>query len=264
MAQSIVLFLLTVSGLHHHRTAAGPDRSLGSDRRFQPTRTSGADSQPRPGGRDLAAAVAINSIIFNSARFIGPAVAGVMIVAGGIWPPSPPMPSASSSSSWRFPASDPQFSCPATVPGGSGACLADVAAGIRYAAHHPGIAPLLLLLTIVCICVRPVVELLPGFAAAVFASRADGLAVLTSTVGAGAVLGGLWLARRSSDPAGSDHHSARQHPGPGARSPRLRSQRPLVDRLAGSGGAWSLYGHNRSWHPNPASTVRRGFDARGS
>ena len=45
-------------------------------------------------------------------------------------------------------------------------------------------------------------ELLPEFAAAVFASGADGLAVLTSTVGAGAVLGGLWLARRSSDPAG--------------------------------------------------------------
>lgn len=60
---------------------------------------------------------------------------------------------------------------------------------------------MMMLLIVVCLCVRPVVELLPGFAAAVFASGAGGLAVLTSTIGAGAVLGGFWLARRT-DPGG--------------------------------------------------------------
>ena len=34
----------------HHRNAAGPDGGFGSDRRFQPTRPSGADPQPRPAG----------------------------------------------------------------------------------------------------------------------------------------------------------------------------------------------------------------------
>jgi predicted MFS family arabinose efflux permease len=41
---------------------------------------------------------------------------------------------------------------------------------------------------------RPLIELLPGFAAAVFHSGATGLALLTSSVGAGALLTGFWLA----------------------------------------------------------------------
>jgi predicted MFS family arabinose efflux permease len=200
MAQSIVLFLLTVSGYITIELLLVLTAALGVIAGFnQPARLALIPSLVRR--EDLAAAVAINSIIFNSARFIGPEVAGLMIVSGGI--------------SAAFAANAVSFvfflvalsrihleTRPDNSPVARGSLLGDVAAGIRYAAHHPGIAPLLLLLTIVCICVRPVVELLPGFAAAVFASGADGLAVLTSTVGAGAVLGGLWLARRSSDPAG--------------------------------------------------------------
>ena len=62
-------------------------------------------------------------------------------------------------------------------------------------AHRP-IAPLLLLLLAVGLCARPFVELLPGFADAVFDAGAEGLAMMTSTVGGGAIVGGLWLARR--------------------------------------------------------------------
>lgn len=200
MAQSIVLFLLTFSGLITIELLLILTAALGVIAGFnQPARLALIPSLVRR--EDLAAAVAINSIIFNSARFIGPAVAGLMIVAGGI--------------SAAFAANAVSFIFfllalsrihleprPDAVRVERRSLLGDVADGMRYAANHPGIAPLLLLLTIVCICVRPVVELLPGFAATVFASGADGLAILTSTIGAGAVLGGLWLARRSSDPAG--------------------------------------------------------------
>jgi predicted MFS family arabinose efflux permease len=200
MAQSIVLFLLTVSGMITIEMLLVLTAALGVIAGFnQPARLALIPSLVQR--EDLAAAVAINSIIFNSARFIGPAVAGVMIVAGGI--------------SAAFAANAVSFVFflvalsrihlapePSIVSTRRGSLLGDVAAGIRYAGGHPGIAPLLLLLIVVCLCVRPVVELLPGFAAVVFGSGADGLAVLTSTVGAGAVLGGLWLARRSSDPAG--------------------------------------------------------------
>jgi predicted MFS family arabinose efflux permease len=40
------------------------------------------------------------------------------------------------------------------------------------------------------------VEMLPGFAAAVFRGGPETLALLTSTFGAGAIAGGLWLAGR--------------------------------------------------------------------
>ena len=68
--------------------------------------------------------------------------------------------------------------------------------GIGYATRHPGIGPMLLLLATASLCLRPFVELMPGFAARVFGGGADTLALLTSTVGVGAVLSGLWVARR--------------------------------------------------------------------
>jgi hypothetical protein len=58
-----------------------------------------------------------------------------------------------------------------------------VADGIRYTARHPGVGPLLLLLTVNSLTVRPFVELLPGFAADVFERGADGLAMMTSVIG---------------------------------------------------------------------------------
>ena len=70
---------------------------------------------------------------------------------------------------------------------------ADLQEGICYAATHPAIAALLMLLTAVGIGERPLNELLPGFAAEVFRSGAGGLSMLASATGAGAILGGLWL-----------------------------------------------------------------------
>jgi len=39
----------------------------------------------------LASALAINSVVFNMARFIGPAIAGFLIAMSALSPPSPPM-----------------------------------------------------------------------------------------------------------------------------------------------------------------------------
>jgi predicted MFS family arabinose efflux permease len=50
---------------------------------------------------------------------------------------------------------------------------------------------------VLALCARPYVELLPGFAAEVFGRGAPGLAVLSSTIGIGAIVGGVWLAQRS-------------------------------------------------------------------
>jgi predicted MFS family arabinose efflux permease len=199
MLQSIVLFILTYLDLIDIASLFALTVALGVIAGFnQPARLALIPSLVKR--EDLSAAVAINSIIFNSARFVGPAVAGVMIVAGGIS-------AAFAANAFSFALFLVSLSFIRVTgerqefPAARRSLLGDVGDGIRYTASHPGIAPMMLLLIVVCICIRPVVELLPGFAAAVFASGAEGLAVLTSTVGAGAVLGGLWLVRRS-DPAG--------------------------------------------------------------
>jgi predicted MFS family arabinose efflux permease len=67
---------------------------------------------------------------------------------------------------------------------------------LRYTREHPGIGPLLLLNAVLAVSTRPYFELLPGFAAEVFGRGAEGLAMLGSAVGLGAIVGGLWMAQR--------------------------------------------------------------------
>lgn len=144
----------------------------------------------------LATAVAINSTVFNLARFIGPALAGGLILSAGV--------------SWVFAANalsyvaflmalsrirlDPAEEARPARPGVS--LIADVGEGIKYTVNHPGIGPVLLLLVATAVGVRPFVELLPGFAADVFHRGADALAMLSATVGLGAIASGVWLAQR--------------------------------------------------------------------
>jgi len=68
--------------------------------------------------------------------------------------------------------------------------------GLPLASRHPGIAPMLLLFTITTIGTRGFVELFPGFADSVFGRGPEGLAMLTSTVGLGAICGALWMLLR--------------------------------------------------------------------
>ncbi|MBI1779352.1 MAG: MFS transporter [Proteobacteria bacterium] len=143
---------------------------------------------------DLPVAVAINSITFNTARFLGPSAAGLAIVAAGpawAFACNAVMFLAFLTSLWRIRIPRSVHAKPAT-----GGLLSDIGAGYAYAARHRGIGPILLLLMVGSIGARPVVELLPGFAGAIYGRGADGLAMLTASVGVGAVIGGLWLAQR--------------------------------------------------------------------
>jgi predicted MFS family arabinose efflux permease len=144
---------------------------------------------------DLASAVAINSVVFNLARFVGPMLAGVAIVWSGVAAAF-----ATNAISYL-----PFLAALALIrPAPSGQPKAkrrslgtDLKEGIRYTATHPGIAALLVLLIALGAGGRPLNELLPGFAANVFRSGAGGLAMMASTIGGGAILGGVWLGHRA-------------------------------------------------------------------
>lgn len=147
----------------------------------------------------LPGAVAINSIIFNVARFVGPAIAGLAIAGSGVG-----LAFGINAASFavflialtriRAHHSDQPVRRDKVGLG------ADLVAGFRYTTGHPGLAAMFVLLIATCLGARPVVELLPGFADVVFDAGATGLAVLTSSIGIGAVLGGLWIGGRP-DPA---------------------------------------------------------------
>ena len=148
----------------------------------------------------LSTAVAVNSIVFNLARFVGPALGGILILTVGVGAAF----AANAASYLVFLAALAQIRLNAEnipAPAANGRSIfSDVAEGVRYLTEHAGIGPLLLLATVMSVGARCYVELLPGFAADIFSRGAGGLAALGSAVGVGAVTGGLWLARRGGLP----------------------------------------------------------------
>jgi MFS family permease len=146
------------------------------------------------GEADLASAVAINSVIFNLARFVGPMLAGLIMMTSGVAAAF----AANALSYIAFLAALTRVRIDTDVakPGPRKSLRADLREGIRYTTSHPTIASVLVLLIAIGIGGRPLNELLPGFAAQVFHSGAGGLSILASATGAGAILGGLWLGHR--------------------------------------------------------------------
>jgi MFS family permease len=151
-------------------------------------------------GRErLASALAMNSMIFNISRFIGPALGGVIIAAGGAKYGTALAFAVSSSmllvmticlSVMRFPP------IPARETGRR-SMLSETVDGVRYIVAQPTIRVQLFLLVATSLVAKPVIDLLPGFAAQVFDSGAHGLGLLLSFHGLGAMAGGMWLASRS-------------------------------------------------------------------
>jgi predicted MFS family arabinose efflux permease len=145
---------------------------------------------------DLPSAVAVNSIIFNLARFIGPALAGILIATAGVAAAF----AANAATFVVFLAALARIRLAPVAARTSKrpAFTTELVEGFRYIFAHPGLRAIFLLMLAASVGARPVVELLPGFAARVFSSGIGGLAAMTSSVGIGAVVAGVWLGGRGS------------------------------------------------------------------
>lgn len=144
---------------------------------------------------DLSAAIALNSAQFNASRVVGPAIGGglLLILNAG----------------WVFVIAALTFIQFHIIlyfiqaksnAGGEGRIsfelVRDMWDGCVYAWKNEGIRFLLTVLAVTGMLVRPFMELAPGFADTVFDMKSDGMAIILSSVGAGGLLGSLWLARR--------------------------------------------------------------------
>ncbi len=193
LLQTVVLFALTWAGLIEIVSLVALTGFLGAVRAvYMPVRLSLVPSLVR--ADDVPAAVAISSLIFNLARFVGPALAGLVITAWGVAPTFALY--ALSVATLLFALTRLRIDRGAAAAGRGVGMLAEIAEGVRYTVRHRAVGPLLLLMLTISVLARPVGELLPGFADAVFGRGAAGLAWLTSAIGLGAVAGGVWLAKR--------------------------------------------------------------------
>jgi predicted MFS family arabinose efflux permease len=141
----------------------------------------------------LPSALAINAIIFNSARFLGPAVAGIVIARVSVGAAF----AVNAATYVAFQIAMMNLrGLPALPVAATQSVLKASAEAYAYASRHPGIAPMLLLFTVTTVGTRGFVELFPGFADSVFGRGPEGLSMLTSTVGLGAICGASWMLLR--------------------------------------------------------------------
>ena len=147
------------------------------------------------GREDLPNAIALNSSAFNAARLVGPAVAGVLVAAAG--------------EGWCFLLNGVSYATvlgallamrltPTERPVHSGSLLAHIVDGVRYVRGHLPIRSLLLLLGMVSLAGMPYAVLMPVFADRILGGGPQGLGILMSCAGGGALIGALLLAARRS------------------------------------------------------------------
>ncbi len=147
------------------------------------------------GREDLMNAIALNSSMFNSARIVGPAVAGLLVANIG--------------EGWCFFANGVSYIAVIAgllmmdvrrhIPVGSnGSMIAHVVEGFRFVIHNLPIHALLILLGILSLTGMPFAVLMPIFADQILHGGARGLGLLMGASGIGALCGALTLATRQS------------------------------------------------------------------
>ncbi len=142
---------------------------------------------------DLANAIALNNAGMNAARIIGPSVAGLLIAIP-----------------WFGPRGIFYLSIPAVAwvyysilqipirgepaPGRRQNFLSEMTAGIGYIYRHETLAPLFTLALVTLLFGMSYQMLLPAFALGIFNVGSEGLGVMASVVGIGALTGSLLMA----------------------------------------------------------------------
>ena len=133
----------------------------------------------------VGTAVSLDSALFQASRFVGPAIAALVIPTWGVFGAF----AAHNLGSFVFSLVMQQMRMPAPERDKRHRnFLSDIRESLDYIRTHPGIQPLFIMLATASICLRPMQDMLPGFAQAVFESDAVGLAWLTSAMGIGAML----------------------------------------------------------------------------
>jgi len=143
---------------------------------------------------DLINAIALNSSMFNGARIVGPAIAGLLVAAIG--------------EGWCFFANAVSYiaviiglmmiNTPRFVAQQGRSVWANITEGFRFVGRAAPVRALLLLIGAVSFAAMPYSVLMPLFADRVLHAGARGLGILMGAAGAGALIGSLALASRSS------------------------------------------------------------------
>lgn len=146
------------------------------------------------GKRDLANAIALNSSVFNAARVVGPSLGGFLIAAWGVGPAF-----LLNAASYLAVLAGLRLmrDLPETAPRGRRNLLPEVAEGLTYLRATPGVFWPIALVGVVSLFGLNWNIVLPVLAKSVLHVGPDGLGLLYTALGLGALSGGLAMAALS-------------------------------------------------------------------
>ncbi len=144
---------------------------------------------------DLTNAIALNSSMFNGARIVGPAIAGLLVASVG--------------EAWCFAVNAVSYIAvlsglflikletqrKVSLPGSA---ISNIVEGFKFVAKTSPVRSLLILLGVVSLMGSPYSVLMPIFADQILQGGASGLGILMGASGVGALAGALALAARKS------------------------------------------------------------------
>ena len=159
----------------------------------QPTRMALIPSLVGPG--QLTAAISFGAVVFNVARILGPALAGVLLAIGDYRIAF----IANALTYLVFVVAILQIRMdapPRINERRTGSIAGEIRIGVRYVLGHPGISIIFLFMLVAVTAARPISELLPAFVDVVYNMDVGGFALMTSSMAVGSILGGLWTTQR--------------------------------------------------------------------
>ena len=140
--------------------------------------------------KDLVSAVGLNSVAFNTAAVIGPALAGVLILytdEGALF--------MLNGASYLAVVGTVLMTRPGRcAPPSKGSLMDSTLNGLRYVWRTPELLALVSLMAITSLLARPYIQLLPVFARDVLQIGAAGLGALNSAAGGGALVAAIAVA----------------------------------------------------------------------
>ncbi|MGO9113593.1 MAG: MFS transporter [Thermoguttaceae bacterium] len=195
MIQAFALMALTVAGVISVWQILVLSALLGVFSAFDATARQSFVIEMVDGQDDLGNAIAINSSVFNAARLLGPAVAGMVIGLCGEWPCF--LLNGLSYVAVLASLLAMQLRPVARAANDTG-IVAGLSEGLGYIAASMPIRTILVLLGIVSMMSAPLTVLMPLLATRVLHGGPYTLGLLTAALGAGALAASLFLAARKS------------------------------------------------------------------
>jgi MFS family permease len=143
------------------------------------------------GRKELMNAIALNSAMFNTARIVGPALAGIILAAVG--------------TAWCFVLNGVSFLAviaglflmdvkPYVGAASTGSPLKQIREGLSYIWHDPTVRPLITLVAVSNLFSLGYLALLPAFAQDVLHAGTVGYGFMSTAIGVGALAGALVIA----------------------------------------------------------------------